>query len=649
MRIRNNIRTRINLSFAVVILVSIALMSALFIAQLKAIETRNVTDRLNVALQTAWDLFHADSAQMESLLSQTTLHVELDESIRRRKYQVLDQNIKELQLSHQNIDYFVITDLQGQVLSSTSDPPGSQWFLSSLLPALVKKGGPIRGFEIMPTEVLAAGSAQLRQKAKVVYQGMDRNNTGPQGVLEDALFNLVLCPIFDDRQNIVGCLAAGILLNNNQELPNIYTDRVPNTYLSIGVKSIRISSNISLDHFHYPKGSVQEKPLVQVTEAGNRYSGKITLSSGPALIVVDPITSYDGKVIGNMGVGAPIVAFREFKNDNLFLVLLIGLFIFLFSLFLVELTSKSITRPIYKLQALAKGITLNRLQPKDMVWQEKKAPFELQELAESILIMAQNLKNENLRLEGKVNERTEQLVKTIAELESANRYKSQFLANMSHELRTPLNSILGFSRFLQDKVLGELNAKQEEFIGIIIESGNHLLDLINDILDLIKLDQHIEKVIPAPVNLNKLIYDLVDLFRPQIHAKKLHFTIHIEDHLPAPYWDIKKIRQILANLISNAIKFTPARGSVTVTVQNQKDKIKIIVSDTGIGVPTEMREKVFLAFEQADSSYTKLYRGAGLGLSISKSLVDLHKGTIWLEENPGGGTIACLLLPVKPF
>lgn len=646
---RNNIRTRINLIFAAVILVSIALMSVLFIAHLKTIETRNVTERLHVAIQAAWDLFNADSAQMESLLTQTTLHVDLDGPIRERKYQALDQYLQEMQLSHKNIDYFVITDLHGQVLSSTNAPKGSHWFLSSLLPTMIKKGTPIGSFEIMPAEILAQGSSQLRQKAKVVYKRGNRDNAAVQVVQEDALFNFVLCPVFDDRQNMVGCLAAGILLNNNQELPRTYTARIPNTYLSIGVKGIRISSNISLNDFYYPKGSAQEKPLVRVTEAGDRYSGKITLSSGPALIVVDPLTSYNGKVVGNMGVGAPIAAFREFKNDNLFLILLTGLIIFFFSLFLVELTTKSLTRPIYSLQTMAKGITVNGLQLKDMVWKEKRAPIELQELAESILLMAQKLKNENLRLEDKVNERTEQLVQTIAELESANKYKSQFLANMSHELRTPLNSILGFSQFLQDKVVGELNAKQEEFIGIIIESGNHLLDLINDILDMIKLDQHIEKVIPAPVDLNKLIDDLTGLFRPQIHAKKLHFTVHLEENLPVPYWDVKKIRQILVNLLSNAIKFTPIQGSVMITLQNQEDKIKIMVSDTGVGIPPEMREKVFLAFEQADSSYTKLYRGVGLGLSISKSLVELHKGVIWLEDNPGGGTIACLLLPVAPF
>jgi signal transduction histidine kinase len=220
---------------------------------------------------------------------------------------------------------------------------------------------------------------------------------------------------------------------------------------------------------------------------------------------------------------------------------------------------------------------------------------------------------------------------------------------MSHELRTPMNSIIGFSRLLQDKLYGELNEKQENFLETIIESGNRLLDLINDILDMIKLDQRIVKLSPAPVDLDKLIGDLADFLHPQIHAKDHTLEIHIEENLPVPYWDAKNIRQIIENLLTNAIKFTPAQGRITIVAQKYNGKIKITVADTGIGIPTEMREKVFLAFEQADSSYTKLYRGVGLGLAISKSLVELHKGAVWLEENPQGGTTVCVLLPVKPF
>lgn len=646
---RNNIHTRINLSFAVVLLVSISLLSTLFINHFKTVEIENVTERLHVAIQVAWDLFSADSAKMESILSQTILHVPLAQQINEKRYHILDQYLHELQANNKNIDYFVITNSQGQVLSSTNDPANSQWFLSYLLPSLMEERHPLQSFEIMPANYLSLGSPQLQQKAIVAYKGVNQNNAEVQGKLEDALFNLVLCPILDNRENLVGCLAAGTLLNNNQNLPNVYTTRVPRTYLSIGVKSIRVSSNISLSHFNYPKGSLQEKQLVQVTEEGSRFSGIIDHSYGPALIVVDPITNYAGTVVGNMGVGAPISYFPEFNKNSKFLIILTGLAIFLFSLLLVELTTKSITRPIYKLQALSKGIILNGVEQNDFCWKEKKAPTELQELAENILLMAKHLTNQNLLLEDKVNERTEQLEKTISELKTANKYKSQFMANMSHELRTPMNSIIGFSRLLQDKLFGELNEKQEKFLGTIVESGNQLLDLINDILDMIKLDQRIEKLKPAPMDLNKLVYDLAELLHPQIRAKELLLTINIEENLPVPNWDAKKIRQILQNLLTNAIKFTPDQGCLSIIVQKNNDKIKIIIVDTGIGIPSEMREKVFLAFEQADSSYTKLYRGVGLGLSISKSLVELHKGSIWLEENPGGGTRACLILPIKPF
>jgi signal transduction histidine kinase len=222
-------------------------------------------------------------------------------------------------------------------------------------------------------------------------------------------------------------------------------------------------------------------------------------------------------------------------------------------------------------------------------------------------------------------------------------------SDLSHELRTPLNSIIGFAQLLQDKLFGSLNTEQEDHVATIIESSNHLLELINDILDLVKLDQHIEKLAPAYLDLEKIFSDLSDLFLPQLRAKSLNFSISVEGALPHPHWDPQKLKQILINIISNAIKFTPQEGSVTLTASQVGEEISISVKDTGVGIPPEMAEKVFLAFVQADSSYTKLYRGVGLGLSISKNLVELHKGKIWLEPNPDGGTIVTFSIPIDPF
>lgn len=644
----NRIRNHILLGLSIVITITIIALTSFFIYQLNIIETRNVTERLNVAIETAWDLYNSNDVMIETALSSTIQHENLGTLIQEANAAELDTVIGDLSDKYLAIDYFIITDAEGTILSSTSYNRGETWFLSNLAGALALNKKTIYTTELMPSEDVSKASWDFQKKVEITYSGNDLSDS-QTGIFNKALMKLVLVPILDDQKHVVGCLSAGIILNNNDRLPKEYTERVPNTYLSIGVEGVRICSNISVDNFYYPAGSIQDETLVETIRAGHRFSGKIYPLGGPSLIVNDPIKNFEGKIVGNIGVGAPLFAFTEFSNSNITIIVMISTIIFLIAIFLGSFLSYVITKPIDQLQALSKAIREDDLKPSMIVWQEKHTPIEIQELADSIIQMAKDLVNEKRLLEYKVNERTQQLAATVEKLESTNKYKSQFLANMSHELRTPLNSIIGFAQLLQDKLFGGLNHEQEDYVATIIDSSNHLLDLINDILDLVKLDQHIEKLAPAYLDLNKIFNDLSDLFRPQLRAKSLTFNINVNSDLPHPHWDAQKLKQILINIISNAIKFTPQEGSITLSASTAEDHIRISVKDTGVGIPQEMVEKVFLAFEQADSSYTKLYRGVGLGLSISKNLVELHKGKIWLEPNPDGGTIVTIRIPINPF
>lgn len=644
----NKIRNHILLGLSMVVTIAIITLTCFFIYQLNIIETRNVTERLNVAIETAWDLYNANDVMIETALSSTIQHENLGSLILTADISGLDSTIANLSVKYPGIDYITITDAHGKVLSSTSYNRGETWFLSNLTGALVQNQKPIYTTEIMPSEEVAKGSWAFQKKVEIRYYD-NGSNDSQSSVYNQGLLKMVLVPVYDSRKNVVGGLSAGIVLNNNDLLPKEYTERVPNTYLSIGVEGVRICSNISVDDFYYPAGTLQDKTLVETIRSGHRFSGKIFPPGGPSLIVNDPIKNFEGKVVGNIGVGAPIFAFMEFSDSNMTIIILISTIIFVLAIFLGSILSGFITKPIDRLQALSKAIREDDLKPAMIVWQEKHTPIEIQELADSIIQMAKDLMNEKRLLEYKVNERTQQLAATVEKLEAANKYKSQFLANMSHELRTPLNSIIGFAQLLQDKLFGSLNPEQEDHVSTIIESSNHLLELINDILDLVKLDQHIEKLAPAYLDLDKIFSDLSDLFMPQLRAKSLKFTISVEDDLPHPHWDPQKLKQILINIISNAVKFTPSEGSITLTASKIEDDLWISVKDTGVGIPPEMAEKVFLAFVQADSSYTKLYRGVGLGLSISKNLVELHKGKIWLEPNPEGGTMVTFRIPIDPF
>jgi signal transduction histidine kinase/CheY-like chemotaxis protein len=233
------------------------------------------------------------------------------------------------------------------------------------------------------------------------------------------------------------------------------------------------------------------------------------------------------------------------------------------------------------------------------------------------------------------------------ELERASRYKSEFLANMSHELRTPLNSALILAKLLADNKDGNLTADQVKFARSIYSAGNDLLDLINDILDLSKIESGRLDVRPEPVPLDRVLDGIVRTFRPMADQKHLAFSATMDEGAPATIeTDARRLEQILKNLLSNALKFTD-RGEVRLRVAADAGWVRFIVRDTGIGIPAAQHDAVFEAFQQADGTTNRRYGGTGLGLSISRDLAQLLGGEIQLESAPGQGSTFTLTLPVQ--
>jgi two-component system sensor histidine kinase/response regulator len=251
------------------------------------------------------------------------------------------------------------------------------------------------------------------------------------------------------------------------------------------------------------------------------------------------------------------------------------------------------------------------------------------------------------------------------ELEHASRAKSEFLANMSHELRTPLNAILGFSEALKDGLVGPLEEQQREYITDIYESGGHLLSLINDILDLAKIEAGKMELELVPTNLKILLENSASLLRERAHAHNVRLTLSVEP-IELALVDQRKFKQIVFNLVSNAIKFTPAGGDVMIALSRKErapdpDRpldvlskelpvtsgqfIELCVTDNGIGIEPEALNKLFQPFVQLDSGLTRKYEGSGLGLAIVKQLVELHNGTMEVKSIVGSGSYFAVFLP----
>jgi GAF domain-containing protein len=234
------------------------------------------------------------------------------------------------------------------------------------------------------------------------------------------------------------------------------------------------------------------------------------------------------------------------------------------------------------------------------------------------------------------------------QLEAASRHKSEFLANMSHELRTPLNAIIGFSEVLAQGMFGEINEKQTEYLQDILESGRHLLSLINDILDLSKIEAGRMELEAADFDLPSAIENALVLVRERAIRRGIRLGSTIDKRLGMISGDERKVKQILLNLLSNALKFTPEGGQVDVTARLLDDRAEVSVADTGIGIAPTDQATVFEEFRQVGTADKKA-EGTGLGLTLSRKFIELHGGKIWVQSAVGRGSTFTFTLPVSPW
>ncbi len=271
----------------------------------------------------------------------------------------------------------------------------------------------------------------------------------------------------------------------------------------------------------------------------------------------------------------------------------------------------------------------------------------------------------------KLQQATERAYIMAQQTEEANLAKSIFLANMSHELRTPLNGIIGFSEVLIDKHYGELNEKQEEYLNDILSSGKHLLSLVQDILDLSKVETGKMELELSRINIVGLLRGSLSMIKESAMKHGIRLNVEVKDVPETMIADERKIKQIVFNLLSNAVKFTDDGGSIHITADvvdgqwlrenvppvfreemleimedGHASYLMVSVTDTGIGIKQESLKKIFDPFQQEDDSISRKYKGTGLGLSLSKKLVELHKGVIWVESEPGKGSTFSFVLPI---
>jgi signal transduction histidine kinase/CheY-like chemotaxis protein len=241
-----------------------------------------------------------------------------------------------------------------------------------------------------------------------------------------------------------------------------------------------------------------------------------------------------------------------------------------------------------------------------------------------------------------------QLEDKSRQLEVASRHKSEFLASMSHELRTPLNAVIGFSDVLLERMFGDLNMRQDEYLRDIRDSGQHLLELINEILDLSKVEAGRMELDPAHVALSPVLEHGLAMVRERAERTGISLELTTDPALDTVWADELKLKQVVLNLLTNAVKFTEAGGSVTVSARRNGDVAEVTVRDTGVGIADEHRERIFEAFQRGGRGVRTSTEGTGLGLTLSRRIVELHGGRLWMESEVGKGSLFSFSLPLAP-
>lgn len=444
--------------------------------------------------------------------------------------------------------------------------------------------------------------------------------------------------------NYVGAVAGVLFVKDDDGFERSATFGVP---LDHTLHS-RLSANDGL----FSHVLTNQKPIV----VGELPDGYINFSSGlgrqkPSYLAIAP-ASVDGKVraVVELGflhpVGDHILELLEQSSDTIATAIRSAEFRTQLQNLLHETQ-----RQTEELQVQGEELRVSNeeLEEQGRALKESQARLEQQQVEleqtnSQLEEQAQELERQRNGLE----EANEAISRKAAEVEQASRYKSDFLANMSHELRTPLNSSLILAKLLADNPDENLTPEQVKFAQTIQSSGNDLLNLINDILDLSKIEAGHVEINPEPVSIHRTVDTLHRMFAPLADNKGLGFTVDIAaDVASLVETDPQRLEQVLKNLIANAIKFTET-GQVSLLVRTTEgEQIAISVADTGIGIAEEQQQRIFDAFHQADSTISRRFGGTGLGLSISRELVRLLGGTLHLESKPGSGSTFTVLIPKK--
>lgn len=515
---------------------------------------------------------------------------------------LLVQKLTLLRKNFNKIDYAVMLDSGNRIIAKSDASALSRTpeRLVVLNRDAILMNSPITSTETIPlSDLFAPDSKEYKEFSVALKNKLGENS---HAFLQQALCEITLVPIFDNHHQgrVLGSIVLIGICNSDYYFPNYVRSRSTDGFLVLTVNGIRVSTQSTQgEDRSWMVGTRAEHIMDARPQPDGSYYGHLELQGKTYLFIDQPIKNYDDHVVGYISYGLPEEHFSNIIEDNRKLTLMIGGLCFL------------VFAPLAQL-------------------------------------MAAQLRHNQEQLEQLVQHRTKDLRAAIEEMKQLDDTKSRFLSNITHELRTPLCVIINACDFLKGNYCGTLNEKQYKYVNNAYECGNHLLALINDLLDLSRLNSGRKLVNYSTFS----IRDSIESTVREMHSFRPDDNIAIEtEYDPSDFIitaDAQMLKQIIYNLLSNALKFSHPDSTVTISVFRRDGQAEIIVKDRGIGISPENQARVFNEFEQADNPLTKKYAGTGLGLPIVKKLVNLMGGNVFLKSELGKGTEILFTLPLEP-
>ena len=510
----------------------------------------------------------------------------------------LEQKIALLQNQFDKVDYAVILDRENHIVARSS--ANLRYKEDGALAAISRMAQDgkkaLSSNETMPlTDLFGEGSGDYRKFAARLEQSMG-GRTGP---LPQALCEVTAVPILRnaDGHDCLGSLVLVGISNSDYYFPDYIASRATDGFLVLTVGGVHVATKSTEGEDQSGLiGTPSQRLSAEYQGQDGRYGGRLVMDGVPYVFADQPLKNRNGEVVGYISFGLPESRFSGIISDSRNLSLILA------------------------------AVCVLCFAP--LVWLR--------------------LKGDRAALELQVQLRTRELESTVRELQDLNQTKTEFLSNMSHELRTPLSVILNACDFLKGGYGGPLTEKQLRYINDASECGRHLLTLINDLLDMTRLNAGRKQFHPMRMPLAELVRGCVYEMRSFRPNGNISLECSFEPADFAVYADPQLLRQILYNLLSNAIKFSPAGGRVQVLCKENREAgvAHLTVRDEGIGIAPENLERIFREFEQIDSPLTKQYPGTGLGLPIVKKMVELHGGRVTVKSEPGAGSAFTFTLPL---